>query len=219
MTRRATTKFQTAAAAALGIVVMGLAGCGDAPPPPGPPPLTPQQQQALAYTHKTFDAFLQSLLGDGHTPAAPCRASAPESVRLTFLDARYARAFTVSVSANQRGALAVWDSITRDAKTRAFGLGYRQGMQLDVNGWRQVRQSVLYARFRSIEPGALSGGPPSFGSQGGVWVIESCLRGEYSLAARDLPYRDQDEDFARTARTIVRLSGSVHTFGEPAGPP
>jgi hypothetical protein len=195
-----------------------LAGCGDTAPPPAPPALTAQQVEQLEYTKKVQAQFLHDLLGEGVMPAEPCRASAPESIRLTFIDAHWQRAFSVVVSANQGGGLAVWDEVFRDPKSGAYALGHRQGMQLDVNGWRQVRQSVTDARFRQLAPGAYAGAPPRFGSTGGVWSIESCLGGAYSITVRDLPYAQQDEDFARAARTIVRVAGSVSTFGEFVGP-
>ena len=194
------------------------AACGDAAPPPAPPALTAQQVQQLAYTKQVQARFLHDLFGDGVTPAEPCRASAPESIRLLFVDAHWQRAFSVVVGTNQGGGLAVWDQVLRDPKSGAYALGHRQGMQLDVNGWRQVRQAVTDARFRQLAPGAYAGAPPRFGSTGGVWSIESCVAGTYSITVRDLPYAQQDEDFARAARTIVRLAGSVYTFGEYVGP-
>ena len=213
-------RFESAArnlALALAATLLAAA-CGDAPPPPGPPALTAQQVQQLEYTKQTQARFLHDLLGDGYLPAEPCRASAPESIRLLFVDARWQHAFSVVVRANQGGGLAVWDEIFRDPKSGAYVLGHRQGMQLDVNGWRQVRQAVTDARFRQLLPGAYAGAPPRFGSTGGVWSIESCIAGAYSITVRDLPYAQQDEDFARAARTIVRVAGSVSTFGEFVGP-
>jgi hypothetical protein len=205
---------------ALAGLVLVACGCGKAAPPappPQPPPMSAMDKQNYDLTVGWVRDFERGFLDEGEATVDRCKAGAPDAVRLTFLDARLERPFTLAIGPNANGALAVWYGLRFDPKARTFALDAAQGMQLDVNGWRQVRGSMTDARFAALPSGSAAGGPPNFGSLGGAWFLETCLDGQYRLVIRDLPYSDADADFARPARGMVRLAGSVYTFGEPVG--
>jgi hypothetical protein len=221
--RRADRRLPRRGRVATTLLVVMLAGllaaCGKAPPPapPQPPPMTAVQKQNYDMTVGWMRDLERGLLDDGKATVDLCVPGAPDATRLTFFDKALERPFTLGISANPKGALAVWYGLRYDPASRTFALDAAQGMQLDVNGWRQVRGSVTDARFAALASGSAGGAPPTFGSQGGIWFIETCLDGQYRLVVRDLPYNDADADFARPARGMVRLAGSVYTFGEPVG--
>jgi hypothetical protein len=153
---------------------------------------------------------MAGLFGEGQALIDTCKPGAVESVRLTFHDPDFKRAFTLGIVAEEKGALAMWQGLQRDAASKRVSTVGVQGVRFDVNGWRQVRQSLLNPNYSTLPPEALSPIGPRYRDQGDTWRIESCLDGAYRLTTRHKPDAYRDRDFLVAARGMMRLAGSLY---------
>lgn len=195
--------------AAAMLLAAGLAACSR-PPPPAPEPESAELQRVRAQSDQTHRAFMAGLYGEGQALIDTCKPGAPESARLTFHDPDFKRAFTLGFVAEAKGATAMWQGLQQDAATKRVATVGVQGVRLDGNGWRQVRQSLTNPDFATLPPEALSPVGPRYRDQGDTWRIESCLAGNYRLTTRHKPDADRDRDFLRAARGMMRLAGSLY---------
>ena len=186
-----------------------LPACGA---PPAPPPLveTPEQLKTRADAVATHRAFMHGIFGEGQALVDACKPGAPEAVRLTFHDVRWERAFTLGMVASGKGADAMWQGLRedRDAK-RVVTVGV-QGVRMDGNGWRQVRQSLTAPNYTSLPPEQLIAYGTRGRFDGDTYRIESCLDGKYRLTTRHKPDPVRDIDLLRAAQGMQRLAGSVY---------
>lgn len=192
------------------LVALTLLSACSSPPPPAPRVDTAEQQKTRAAAIATHRAFMTGVLGEGQALVDNCKADVPDAVRLTFHDADWERAFTLGIVAAGKGAVATWQALREDvANRRVVTVGF-QGVGMDGNGWRQVRQSVTQPHFATLPPEALI----PYGSRGrwdgDTYRIETCIGGTYRLTTRHKPDPEVDRDVIRAAQGMMRMAGGVY---------
>jgi hypothetical protein len=191
------------------IAALLLAACSKPAPPP-PHVETPKQLQTRTEAVATQRTFMTGIFGEGQALVDTCKGGSPDSARLTFHDARWERAFTLDIVNEGKGAVATWQGLREDRdNNRVVTVGV-QRVGLDVNGWRQVRQSVAQPRFTTLPPEALVPYGTRARFDGDTWRVETCLGGKYWLTTRHKPDPERALDFIRAAQGMMRLSGGVY---------
>ena len=207
------TKLRTwmpALAAALSIAA--LAGCGrDAPTPgatpaPAPTPVLTDKQAIEAATAN--ERLYQDALAKGDLAfLAECAPGAPDSVRLVEMAEDDSQGYSLAMTADARGAVAIWQGINHvgDGKYQAYG---PHGMRLDGNGWRQVRQLVgdeaLVRRARPDMPGSAPSASRAF--------VVSCFDGERRTVDRfGGTSPGGPTEYERAVVTMRRLAGNYYS--------
>ena len=190
-------------------LVVLLGACAPAPSPPAPVE-SADMQRVRADAIATHRAFMTGIYGEGEALVDACKPGAPEAVRLTFHDARWERAFTLGMVAEGKGAVATWQGLREDrANKRVVTVGV-QGVRMDGNGWRQVRQSLTAPNYTSLPPEPLIAYGTRGRWDGDTYRIESCLDGKYRLTTRHKPDPQRDIDLIHAAQGLMRLAGSVY---------
>jgi hypothetical protein len=191
-------------------VLLVIAACSnDAAPPPAPVE-SPDMQRVRAEATATHRTFMTGIYGEGEALVDTCKPGSPETVRLTFHDARWERAFTLGMVAEGKGAVATWQGLREDrANQRVVTVGV-QGVRMDGNGWRQVRQSLTAPTYTSLPPEPLIAYGTRGRWDGDTYRIESCLDGKYRLTTRHKPDPLRDIDLLHAAQGMMRLAGSVY---------
>lgn len=195
--------------AAMVLALALLAACSQ-PPQPLPVEESPELLRVREQSNATHRQFATGLFGEGQALVDTCKPGATESVRLTFHDPDFKRSFTLGIVAEEKGALAMWQGLQQDAASKRVSTVGVQGVRFDVNGWRQVRQSLLNPNYSTLPPETLSPIGPRYRDQGDTWRIESCLGGQYRLTTRHKPDAYRDRDFLVAARGMMRLAGSLY---------
>jgi hypothetical protein len=195
---------------AAGVVAACLAACSGDVPPPSAPVESADMQRVRAEAVATHRAFMTSIYGEGQALVDNCKPGAPEAVRLTYHDARWERAFTLGIVAAGKGADAVWQGLREDREHKRVVTVGVQGVRMDGNGWRQVRQSLTTPNYRSLPPEQLIAYGTRGRWDGETYRIESCLDGQYRLTTRHKPDPDRDIDLIHAAQGMMRLAGSVY---------
>lgn len=196
-------------ALACALAMLLLSACRGSPPPL-PHVETPGQLKTRAAAVATQRAFMSGIFGEGQALVDNCKADTPETVRLTFHDVRWERAFTLGIVAQGKGAVATWQGLREDTANKRIVTVGVQGVGLDGNGWRQVRQSVTQPRFTTLPPEELIAYGTRGRWDGDTWRIESCIGGQYRLTTRHKPDPERDIDFIRAAQGMMRMAGSVY---------
>jgi hypothetical protein len=128
------------------VVLPALAGCGrDAAPEKPRQGAAQQARQAIDAATAAERRYQAGLARGDLASMAECNASAPEVIRLVEMSTDGSQGYSLAMTADARGAVAIWQGLlhAKDGKYQGYG---PQGMRLDVNGWRQVRQLVVEIR-------------------------------------------------------------------------
>ena len=191
------------------VLALVLAGCEE-PPKPRPHVETPEQQKIRAEAVATQRAFMSGILGEGQALVDNCKPDTPDTVRLTFHDARFERAFTLGIVAAGKGSDGLWQGLREDREAKRVVTVGEQGVRMDGNGWRQVRQSLTQPNYTTLPPETLMPYGARGRWDGDTWRIETCFGGQYRLTTRHKPDPERDIDFIRAAQGMMRMAGSVY---------
>jgi hypothetical protein len=182
------------------LVLTGLAGCKREPAPvTAPAPVVTDKQAIEAAT--AVERKYQDALAKGDLAfLATCAPGSPEAMRLVEMAPDDAQGYSLAITADARGAVAIWQGIRRlgPKNYQAYG---SQGMRLDGNGWRQLRQLLVESPFAEGERvgDSLSTPPRSF--------LVSCLDGKRGIARASV----YPGAFDRIAVRMRRLSGNYYS--------
>jgi hypothetical protein len=196
-------------ARAVAVVLALLAGCGRHEPPP-PIPSAAQQDQAAIAAATAVERRYQDALARGELDwLADCAADAPETVRLVDMADDDAQGYSLAVTADAHGAVAIWQGIQRlgPDKYQAYG---PKGMRLDVNGWRQLRQQLVDPEFEALVRSDFGASPPAGKYVGIQTFLASCLRGERRVVERTTNGQGRLA-FERAAVTMRKLAGNYYS--------
>jgi hypothetical protein len=128
-------------------LVLASAGCDDERAAMPAPKRTAQtDQQAIAAATQTERDYQKALARGDLAFLAPCGSGSPEFIRLVDVSDATARGYSLAITADARGAVAIWQGLQRaeDGTWQPYG---PKGMRLDVNGWRQLRQMLGEMKF------------------------------------------------------------------------
>lgn len=182
--------------------LLALAGCGRDPAPvAAPAPVITDKQAIDAATAN--ERLYQDALGKGELAFLPtCAPGSPETVRLVEMADDDSQGYSLAMTADARGAVAIWQGINHvgGGKYQAYG---PHGMRLDGNGWRQVRQllgdPVFAQRARPEMPSSTPSAARAF--------VVMCLDGERRTVERF----DGSNDYERAVVTMRRLAGNHYS--------
>jgi hypothetical protein len=205
------TRLQHARAAlalAAAVSIAACTGCGRdvatpvATAPPAPVPTDKQAIEAATANERLY----QDALAKGNLAfLAACAPGSPESVRLVEMADDDSQGYSLAITADTRGAVAIWQGINHvgGVKYQAFG---PQGMRLDGNGWRQIRQLLGDPAFaehaRPDMPGSARSASRAF--------VVSCLDGERRMVDR-FGGADASSEYERAVVTMRRLAGNAYS--------
>jgi hypothetical protein len=190
------------------VLLLLLAGCGREPAAPSvaPAPVVTDKQAIDAAT--ASERLYQDALAKGDLAfLASCGPGSPESVRLVEMADDDSQGYSLALTADARGAVAIWQGINHvgGGKYQAFG---PHGMRLDGNGWRQVRQLVgdeaFARRARPDMPGSAPTASRAF--------VVTCLDGERRTVDRfggSSP--GGPTEYERAVVTMRRLAGNYYS--------
>jgi hypothetical protein len=191
------------------VMLAGLAGCQRESAPEAaraPVPVPTDQQVIDAAT--VLERKYQDALAKGELDfLAECGPGSAESMRLVEMAADDAQGYSLAVIADARGAVAIWQGIQHlgEGKYQAYG---PKGMRLDVNGWRQLRQSLSESSFVAGEKGVAGDGPVPAPSRA---FLAYCLDGERRVARAS----EDRSGFERIAVRMRRLAGNYYSPPAP----
>jgi hypothetical protein len=186
------------------LALLLLAGCSRAPAPPvaAPAPVITDKQAIEAATAN--ERLYQDALAKGELAfLASCAPGSPESVRLVEMADDDSQGYSLAITADAHGAVAIWQGINHvgAGKYQAFG---PHGMRLDGNGWRQIRQLLGDPAFaqqaRPDMPGSASIASRAF--------VVTCLDGERRTVDR---FGGRSGDYERAVVTMRRLAGNYYS--------
>jgi hypothetical protein len=183
------------------VVLAGLVGCKREPVPITAPKPVVTDEQAIQAATATERQYQNALAKGDLAFLAKCAAGSPEAMRLVEMAPDDAQGYSLAITADTRGAVAIWQGIRRlgPKNYQAYG---SQGMRLDGNGWRQLRQLLVESPFaeggRPVDD-SLTLPPRSF--------LVSCLAGERRMARAP----DSPAAFDRIAVRMRRLSGNYYS--------
>ena len=189
------------------VALLLLAGCSREPAAPvaAPAPVITDKQAIEAATAN--ERRYQDALAKGDLAFLECAAGSPESVRLVEMADDDSQGYSLAITADARGAVAIWQGINHVGgdKYQAYG---PHGMRLDGNGWRQIRQLLGDEAFvqhaRPNAPGAASTASRAF--------VVSCLDGERRVVDRfggSSP--NGPTEYERAVVTMRRLAGNYYS--------
>jgi hypothetical protein len=191
------------------VMLAGVAGCQreSAPvaAPAAAPAMTDQQaiDAATALERKYQDALAKGELDF----LAECGPVSAESMRLVEMATDDAQGYSLAVIADARGAVAIWQGIQHlgEGKYQAYG---PKGMRLDVNGWRQLRQSLSESSF--VDGEKVVDGDGLFLAPTRSFLV-FCLEGERGMASATTA----SAEFDRIAVRMRRLAGNYYSPPAP----
>ncbi len=199
MTRLRT--WMPALAAALSITLVG--GCGRDPAPAAAPAPVITDKQAIEAATANERQYQDALAKGDLAFLAACGPGAPDSVRLVEMADDDSQGYSLAITADVRGAVAIWQGINHvgGGKYQAYG---PHGMRLDGNGWRQVRQSLTESSFVSGEK--VVDGDGLFVAPTRSFLV-FCLEGERGVASTPTA----SAEFDRIAVRMRRLAGNYYS--------
>jgi hypothetical protein len=182
------------AAAAL----LGLAGCQREPAPVAAPSRAATDKQAIEAATAAERRYQDALARGDLAYLADCNASSPEVIRLVEMSTDGSQGYSLAMTADARGAVAIWQGLlhAKDGKYQGYG---PQGMRLDVNGWRQVRQRVVELRDAAASGDTLGAPTREF--------MVFCLDGRRG----GVDAATQPEAFEAAAVHMRRLGGNYYS--------
>jgi hypothetical protein len=192
------------------VMLAGLAGCQRESAPEAaraPVPVPTDQQVIDAAT--VLERKYQDALAKGELDfLAECGPGSAESMRLVEMAADDAQGYSLAVIADARGAVAIWQGIQHlgEGKYQAYG---PKGMRLDVNGWRQLRQSLSESSF--VDGEKVVDGDGLFLAPTRSFLV-FCLEGERGMASATTA----SAEFDRIAVRMRRLAGNYYSPPAPA---
>jgi hypothetical protein len=185
-------------------IVLLAAGCGRDPSASAPVLSSAQRdQQAIAAATETERAY-QVELAKGHLdPPGACQAGSVDFVRLVDVAGDGSQGYSLAITPDARGAVAIWQGLVRGAggAYQAYG---PKGMRLDVNGWRQIRQGLEETKDPYVEDSLAPRASSAF--------FVACLDGKrHSMRANMAPAQ-----FDRVAVKMRRLAGNYYSPPAPS---
>jgi hypothetical protein len=193
--------------AIVGLALLAAA-CGrdDAARTPAPSAAQLDKQAIDAATER--ERGYQAALGKGNLPFLDgCAPNSVDAIRLVDIGTGGSQGYSLAIVPDPRGAVAIWQGIQHvgGGKYSAYG---PNGMRMDGNGWRQVRQSLVEPDFALgaepvAEPARVQRAYPAT-------FIAWCVDGAAFLVAEPT---SPDERFAfeRTAVAMRRLAGNYYS--------
>ena len=190
------------------VLALLLAACSRDPAPVAAPAPVITDKQAIDAATANERLYQDALAKGDLAFLAGCNAGAPESIRLVDLSGDSASGYSLAITADARGAVAIWQGLSRTpaGTYQAFG---PQGMRLDGNGWRQLRQKLMEA-VASANPGVRSGIPQPRQALPNPFVAY-CLEGRPSVAWAEAAFPDGSRGFESLAVSMRRLSGNRYS--------
>jgi hypothetical protein len=176
------------------LVATLLVACGERAAVPMAPSAAEFDKQAIAAATERERRY-QAEIASGHLDFIECSPGTSEAVRLVDMDSGGTLGYSLAITADAHGAVAIWQGIQRTGagKYQAYG---PKGMRLDGNGWRQVRQALTEDY---VLPDSFSQPPPTF--------LVTCLAGERTRVDAATEWAKVD----RIAVAMRRLAGNYYS--------
>jgi hypothetical protein len=184
--------------------VAAASGCGQREAATAPKRSAQTDQQAIDAATATERKYLEALPKGDLAYLAPCANGSPEFIRLVEVSQGSAQGYSLAITADARGAVAIWQGLQRAADGTWQPTGH-QGMRLDVNGWRQLRQMLVELELDDhVRPDAMT--LPKGPGEGRFFAY--CLEGRPHLGTQRLV---DDHGADALAVRMRRLAGNAYS--------
>jgi len=190
------------------VALMAVAGCGRDAAPAKPIVTAAQLDKQAIDAATATERRYQSALAKGDLAfLGECRPGSPESIRLVDIAGEGARGYSLAITADAHGAVAIWQGLQHvgGGKYQAYG---PQGMRLDGNGWRQLQQMLMELHLDEVRPGGDGIAPKR--APGGGPFFAYCLDGQAHLGTRAQRVVD-DSGAEQLAVRMRRLAGNYYS--------
>jgi hypothetical protein len=189
------------------VAMVAMAACGRAGAPQPAAPSSAQLDKQAIEAATARERNYQAALAKGDLAYLDeCATGATDSIRLVEVGADRSQGYSLAVLPDARGAVAIWQGLQHagGGKYTAYG---PQGMRLDGNGWRQLRQALVEPDFAlHVEPVTLPWKPRAYPQA----FIAYCLDGHPFSAAAPAS-ADERLAFERTAVAMRKLGGNYYS--------
>lgn len=194
---------------AVALAVLAIGACGREQAPAAAPAPAMTEQQAIDAATARERAYQEALAKGDLGFLADCTLDGPESVRLVDMADDDSQGYSLAVTTDPHGAVAIWQGIQR-LPTGAYQAYGARGMRLDGNAWRQLRQALVDPGFAvQAQPDSVAPGAAGGGAHRGTFVVY-CLAGE-RRSVQDPGGMAGVNAFERTAVTMRRLAGNHYS--------